>query len=140
MFYDRGAVVFTTTGDQRVWLLDTRQQRLSVLYDARAGDDPPLTQVDNVTAHPRSGDFYVAEDPGNLELCVITPPTAGAPGVVASFLRVAGPADSELTGPAFDPAGGLNPGKVLPTLQRCAEYGKMHVRQGRLAFPEIERF
>lgn len=41
---------------------------------------------------------------------------------------------------AFDPKGLLNPGKVIPTLQRCAEYGKMLVRGGRLAFPELERF
>ena len=41
---------------------------------------------------------------------------------------------------AFDPAGTLNPGKVIPTLQRCAEYGKMHVKKGLLAFPELERF
>jgi glycolate oxidase len=41
---------------------------------------------------------------------------------------------------AFDPQGGLNPGKVLPTLQRCAEYGKMHVKRGLLPFPELERF
>jgi glycolate oxidase len=41
---------------------------------------------------------------------------------------------------AFDPAECLNPGKVIPTLQRCAEYGKMHVRQGLLPFPELERF
>jgi glycolate oxidase len=41
---------------------------------------------------------------------------------------------------AFDPPGLLNPGKVLPTLQRCAEYGRMHVRRGLLPFPELERF
>lgn len=41
---------------------------------------------------------------------------------------------------AFDPAGGLNPGKMLPTLNRCAEYGRMLVRRGLLAFPELERF
>ncbi len=41
---------------------------------------------------------------------------------------------------AFDPAGLLNPGKVIPTLQRCAEYGKMHVKKGLLPFPELERF
>jgi len=41
---------------------------------------------------------------------------------------------------AFDPAGILNPGKVVPTLVRCAEYGKMHVRRGLLAFAEIPRF
>ncbi len=41
---------------------------------------------------------------------------------------------------AFDRDGLLNPGKVIPTLQRCAEYGKMHVRKGLLPFPELERF
>ena len=41
---------------------------------------------------------------------------------------------------AFDPAGTLNPGKVIPTLSRCAEYGRMHVKKGLLPFPELERF
>jgi glycolate oxidase len=41
---------------------------------------------------------------------------------------------------AFDPLGLLNPGKVIPTLQRCAEYGRMVVRGGLLAHPELERF
>jgi glycolate oxidase len=41
---------------------------------------------------------------------------------------------------AFDPVGLLNPGKVIPTLRRCAEGGKMHVKKGLLPFPELERF
>ena len=41
---------------------------------------------------------------------------------------------------AFDTKELLNPGKVIPTLQRCAEYGKMLVRGGRLAHPELPRF
>ncbi|MFG6430741.1 FAD-linked oxidase C-terminal domain-containing protein [Roseateles sp. LYH14W] len=41
---------------------------------------------------------------------------------------------------AFDPAGTLNPGKQIPSLSRCAEYGRMHVKRGVLAFPELERF
>ena len=41
---------------------------------------------------------------------------------------------------AFDRQGGLNPGKVIPTLARCAEYGRMHVSRGLLAHPELERF
>jgi glycolate oxidase len=41
---------------------------------------------------------------------------------------------------AFDTKGLLNPGKVIPTLQRCAEYGKMLVRGGAIAHPELERF
>lgn len=41
---------------------------------------------------------------------------------------------------AFDPQGLLNPGKAVPTLHRCAEYGKQIVRGGVLSFPELERF
>jgi glycolate oxidase len=41
---------------------------------------------------------------------------------------------------AFDPAGLLNPGKVIPTLVRCAEYGRMHVKRGLLPFADIPRF
>ena len=41
---------------------------------------------------------------------------------------------------AFDPQQLLNPGKVVPTLQRCAEYGRMLVRGGALPHPELERF
>ncbi|MDL5030442.1 FAD-linked oxidase C-terminal domain-containing protein [Pelomonas sp. APW6] len=41
---------------------------------------------------------------------------------------------------AFDPQGLLNPGKLIPSHARCAEYGKMHVRKGLLAFPDLPRF
>jgi len=41
---------------------------------------------------------------------------------------------------AFDPQGLLNPGKAIPTLARCAEYGKMHVHGGKLPFSELPRF
>jgi len=41
---------------------------------------------------------------------------------------------------AFDPQGLLNPGKAVPTLQRCAELGAMHVHGGKLPHPELERF
>jgi glycolate oxidase len=41
---------------------------------------------------------------------------------------------------AFDPGELLNPGKVIPSLARCAEYGKMHVRRGLLPFADIPRF
>lgn len=40
----------------------------------------------------------------------------------------------------FDPHGLLNPEKVIPTLVRCAEYGRMHVHAGQLKFPDIPRF
>jgi glycolate oxidase len=41
---------------------------------------------------------------------------------------------------AFDPQGLLNPGKVIPTLNRCAEYGKMLVRGGQIKHPDLPRF
>src|SRR3989440_1589015 len=41
---------------------------------------------------------------------------------------------------AFDPRGLLNPGKAVPTLARCAEYGRMRVAGGKLAHPELPRF
>ena len=41
---------------------------------------------------------------------------------------------------AFDPSEMLNPGKVIPTLNRCAEYGRMHVKRGMLAFADLPRF
>lgn len=41
---------------------------------------------------------------------------------------------------AFDPNGLLNPGKAVPTLQRCAEFGAMHVHKGQLPHPHLERF
>jgi glycolate oxidase len=41
---------------------------------------------------------------------------------------------------AFDPAMLLNPGKAVPTLARCAEYGRMRVHGGKLPHPELPRF
>jgi len=41
---------------------------------------------------------------------------------------------------AFDPDGLLNPGKVFPTLHRCAELGRVHVHHGHTRFPDIPRF
>jgi glycolate oxidase len=41
---------------------------------------------------------------------------------------------------AFDPRGLLNPGKAVPTLHRCAEYGRMHIHAGQVPHPELPRF
>ena len=40
---------------------------------------------------------------------------------------------------AFDPSGILNPGKAIPTLPRCAEYGRLHVHAGNVRFPDLPR-
>lgn len=101
-WYDAGIVYFTTKGDNRVWALDVAKDRLEIIYDAAtAGPDAPLTGVDNVVVAP-SGDLYVAEDGGNMEICLITP---GPDRTVAPFLHYEGNDSSELTGPVFDPSG-----------------------------------
>jgi glycolate oxidase len=41
---------------------------------------------------------------------------------------------------ALDPEGLLNPGKAIPSSARCSELGGMHVHDGQLPFPDIERF
>ena len=41
---------------------------------------------------------------------------------------------------AFDPAGLLNPGKAIPTLARCVDYGGMHFHAGKTPFAHLDRF
>lgn len=41
---------------------------------------------------------------------------------------------------AFDPDGRLNPGKAVPTLARCADYGALRVQGGRLPHAHLPRF
>ena len=57
-------------------------------------------------------------------------------------VQFSGPENEQMFGVkrAFDPKGLLNPGKVIPTLNRCAEYGKMLVRGGKIAHPDLPRF
>jgi secreted PhoX family phosphatase len=99
-YYRKGVCYFTTKGDNRVWALRTARKTLTVLYDERDhATTPPLTGTDNITG-TAGGDLYVAEDKGNMEICVIT-----SNGVVAPFLRLVGQDRSEITGPAFNPAG-----------------------------------
>ncbi|MFD9319904.1 alkaline phosphatase PhoX [Streptomyces sp. NPDC060053] len=92
---------FTTKGDNRVWQYNAAAQTIELAYDDSlvTSGTAPLTGVDNVTGSA-SGDLFVAEDGGNLEICLITPDD-----VVAPFLRVDGQSASEITGPAFSPDG-----------------------------------
>jgi secreted PhoX family phosphatase len=101
-WYDAGIVYFTTKGDNRVWTYDTRKARMGLLYDAGKLKDPPLTGVDNVMVAKASGDVYIAEDGGDLDIVLITPNR-----VVSRFLKLTGLAaeGSEIAGPALDPAG-----------------------------------
>jgi secreted PhoX family phosphatase len=105
-----GTVYLTTKGDDRLWAYDTATMRLRVLYEAPA-TDPVLSGVDNVAVHPPTGDVYVAEDGGNMEVVIV-----GPDGGVSPFVRLPGPehgvanptplpTTSEVTGLAFSPDG-----------------------------------
>ncbi|MEU6454277.1 alkaline phosphatase PhoX [Streptomyces sp. NPDC047065] len=100
-YYANDTCWFTTKGDNRVWQYDAAAQTVELAYDDSlvTSGGAPLTGVDNVTGSS-SGDLFVAEDGGNMEICVITPND-----VVAPFLRIDGQSGSEITGPAFSPDG-----------------------------------
>ncbi|MGW1884878.1 PhoX family protein [Streptomyces sp. NPDC001970] len=99
--YANDTVWFTTKGDNRLWQLNLAAGTYELAYDDSlvSGGSAPLTGVDNVTG-ASSGDLFVAEDGGNMEICIITPDD-----VVAPFLRINGQSGSEITGPAFSPDG-----------------------------------
>jgi hypothetical protein len=111
MWFDSGTVYLCTTNDDKIHTYDTKTRRMDVLYDGATMDDPPLTNVDNITVS-RSGDVFVCEDTSNSEdpgfdIGLITPE-----GEVTRFLKVtgsmhqgAGEARSELAGVVFDPSG-----------------------------------
>ncbi|MER6710102.1 MULTISPECIES: alkaline phosphatase PhoX [unclassified Streptomyces] len=99
-YYANDTCWFTTKGDNRVWQYNAAAQTIELAYDdSLVSGTAPLTGVDNVTG-ATSGDLFVAEDGGNMEICVITPDD-----VVAPFLRIDGQSASEITGPAFSPDG-----------------------------------
>jgi len=99
--YADDKVWFTTKGDNRLWQLNLTNSTYELAYDDSLvpGGAAPLTGVDNVTG-ASSGDLFVAEDGGNMEICLITPDDTVAP-----FLRITGQSGSEITGPAFSPDG-----------------------------------
>jgi secreted PhoX family phosphatase len=99
--YANDTVWFTTKGDNRVWQVNLLTGTYELAYDDNlvTSGSAPLTGVDNVTSSSY-GDLYVAEDGGNMEICMITPDDR-----ISVFLRVTGHGSSELCGPAFTPAG-----------------------------------
>jgi secreted PhoX family phosphatase len=101
MWFHQGIAYFTTKGDNRVHALEAATNRYEVIYDATDfAPDPPLRGVDNLVVDEVSGDIYVAEDGGNMEIVLLS-----AEGEVTPFLQVVGQDGSELTGPAFSPDG-----------------------------------
>jgi glycolate oxidase len=121
---------------------------LSVVNVFHAGDGNlhPLILYDA----NRAGDFEKVEALGGriLELCVAVGGTiTGEHGVGHEKLdqmcvqfQAAELTQFQRLKQAFDPLGLLNPGKAIPSLHRCAELGRMHVHEGRLPHPDLERF
>lgn len=102
IWYHEGVVFWSTKFDNIIHAINTVDQTYSRVYEA----DPAmvsegtavLSGVDNLTVDAGSGDIYVAEDGGNMEIVIISPE-----GEVAPFLRIAGQDGSEVTGPVFNP-------------------------------------
>ena len=116
------------------------------VFHAGDGNLHPLIMFDA----GRPGDIERAERVGTeiLELCIAAGGTVtGEHGVGVEKL---GPMCSQFGSAelsvfhgvkrAFDPRGLLNPGKAVPTLARCADYGALRVQGGRLPFPDLPRF
>jgi glycolate dehydrogenase FAD-linked subunit len=126
----------------------SKKYQLNVVNVFHAGDGNlhPLILYD--VAVP--GELKRAEDFGSeiLELCIAMGGTiTGEHGVGIEKIRemCIQFSDDELeqfhaVKAAFDAKGLLNPGKAVPTLNRCAEFGAMHVHSGNEKFPELERF
>lgn len=96
---NNGRLVFTTKGDNRVWLYDPAANTLAIIYDDDVQVNGVLTGVDNVTTTAQHV-IYVAEDGGNMQIVLVretgeTYPVVELPGITGS----------EITGPAFDPSG-----------------------------------
>jgi secreted PhoX family phosphatase len=96
----RGVLYLTTKSDVKVYRLDLAGQQLSVLYDFAKVPTATLNAVDNIVGHDPSGDLFVAEDGGNMEIGLLT--TVG-PSIVTRFGRLMGQDASEITGLAFSP-------------------------------------
>lgn len=120
--------------------------RVANVFHAGDGNMHPLILFDA----NQPGEFERAEALGGkiLELCVAVGGTiTGEHGVGREKINqmcVQFKSDELLffhaVKAAFDPDGLLNPGKNIPTLHRCAEFGALHVHHGQLPFPELERF
>ena len=99
IWFHEDAIFFTTTGNNRVYAYDIKNNDLSIIYNGALYVFPVLTGVDNITSN-KSGELLVAEDGGDLQIVVIT--TAGE---IKPLLQLVGHDRSEITGPAFSPDG-----------------------------------
>ena len=120
--------------------------RVANVFHAGDGNLHPLILYD--ANNP--GELELAEEVGGriLELCVEVGGTiTGEHGVglekINQMCAQFPPEELQMfhdVKAVFDAKGLLNPGKAIPTLNRCAEFGAMHVKAGDLRFPHLERF
>jgi glycolate oxidase len=120
--------------------------RVANVFHAGDGNLHPLILYD--ANNP--GELELAEEVGGriLELCVEVGGTiTGEHGVglekINQMCAQFPPEELQMfhdVKAVFDPHTLLNPGKAIPTLNRCAEFGAMHVKAGDLRFPHLERF
>tara|TARA_B100002019_G_scaffold79701_1_gene68830 strand:- start:33 stop:1253 length:1221 start_codon:yes stop_codon:yes gene_type:complete len=96
--YYEGKIYFATKGDNKIWCYDTKNQNIIVLYDHSTHPNPILSGVDNIV-FSSSGDLFVAEDGGNMQIVAID-----SDGSLVPILQIMGQDESEITGPAFDPS------------------------------------
>jgi len=92
--FSDGIIYFATKGDNRIWRYDTVGNLLDVLYDDDLFEEPVLTGVDNITIAP-SGEIYVAEDGGDMQIVALT-----EDGTPIPIVQIFDQDDSEITGPA----------------------------------------
>jgi glycolate oxidase len=120
--------------------------RCANVFHAGDGNLHPLILYDaNIPGELERTEAFAAE---LLELCIEVGGTiTGEHGVgvekinqMCSQFRPAELAQFHAVKAAFDPPGLLNPGKMVPTLHRCAEYGAMRVKGGQLPHPDLPRF
>jgi glycolate oxidase len=120
--------------------------RCANVFHAGDGNLHPLILYDaNIPGELERTEAFAAE---LLELCIEVGGTiTGEHGVgvekinqMCSQFGAAELAQFHAVKAAFDPVGLLNPGKAVPTLHRCAEYGAMHVKAGRLPHADLPRF
>lgn len=105
---------FSTKTDHRIWALNLANQEYEVIYSPTISGNPAgtnngiLTGVDNIFVSSRSGDIYVAEDGGSMDMVLLSVgATALAPRIASRFFKYggAGASGNEFTGPAMSPDG-----------------------------------
>ena len=140
----RGALahVLTRTGE----MSEKYGLRCANVFHAGDGNLHPLILYDaNIPGELERTEAFAAE---LLELCIEVGGTiTGEHGVgiekinqMCSQFRPGELTQFHAVKAAFDPEGLLNPGKMVPTLHRCAEYGAMRVKGGALPHPDLPRF